>query len=156
MKRICLLFFTGFFFLHANAQEVTPDTIGGINSEEELELLLEPVLLEEVIVQRHKMDAESLKRFMLLQNRVYKVYPYAKIASERLILLNANMAKLKTSKEKKKYFKIVEGYIENEFSDRLKKLSRKQGQILLKLIYRQTGETAFELIKEHKSGWKAF
>jgi len=37
-----------------------------------------------------------------------------------------------------------------------KKLSRKQGQILVKLINRQTGFTTYELIKDYKSGWKAF
>jgi ABC-type transport system substrate-binding protein len=66
------------------------------------------------------------------------------------------MAKLKTQKEKKKYAKLVENYLENEFEDKLKKMSRKDGQILVKLIYRQTGHTTFDLIKEHKSGWKAF
>ena len=35
-------------------------------------------------------------------------------------------------------------------------MSRKQGQILVKLIYRQTGVTTFDLIKDYKSGWKAF
>lgn len=120
------------------------------------ELLTDPVLLEEVVIHREKLDPESLKQFMVLQNRVYKVYPFAKVASERLTILNANMAKLKTAKEKRKYFKLVEDYMENEFTDKLKKLSRKQGQILVKLVYRQTGQTTFDLIKEHKSGWKAF
>jgi len=92
----------------------------------------------------------------LLQNRVIKVYPYAKVASERLTNLNRNSEKLKTEREKKKYFKIVENYMENEFTGQLKKLSRKQGQILVKLIYRQTGFSTFNLIKEYKSGWKAF
>jgi hypothetical protein len=46
--------------------------------------------------------------------------------------------------------------MENEFTGQLKKLSRKQGQILVKLIYRQTGYTTFDLIKDHKNGWKAF
>ena len=112
--------------------------------------------MEEVIIHRDKLDPEAKKQFLILQNRVYKVYPFAKVASERLTGLNKNMAQLKTSKEKKKYFKIVEAYIENEFTDKLKKLSRKQGQILLKLIHRQTGITTFDLIKEYKSGWKAF
>ena len=57
---------------------------------------------------------------------------------------------------KKKYLKIVENYLENEFTAQLKKLSRKQGQILVKLIHRQTGNTTFDLIKDYKSGWKAF
>ncbi|MCF6130652.1 DUF4294 domain-containing protein [Flavobacterium wongokense] len=114
------------------------------------------VPLEEVVVYRHKWNAAEKKEFLLLQNRVYKVYPIAKIAAERLTMLNKNMDKMKTNREKKKYFKIVEDYMENEFTGQLKKLSRKQGQILVKLIHRQTGYTTFELIKDYKSGWKAF
>ena len=114
------------------------------------------VPLDEVIVYKHKLSTGETKEFLLLQNRVYKVYPFAKIAAERLTVLNNNMDKMKTNREKRKYFKIVEDYIENEFTGQLKKLSRKQGQILVKLIYRQTGFTTFELIKDYKSGWKAF
>ena len=108
------------------------------------------------IVYQNNMDPETKKQFILLRNRVYKVYPYAKIAAERLKILNINMAALKTEREKRKYFKIIEDYMENEFSAKLKKLSRKQGQILVKLISRQTGFTSYELIKDYKSGWKAF
>jgi hypothetical protein len=124
---------------------------------EELDTILDgPIQLEEVIVYKEKLTPEERKQFLLLQNRVYKVYPFAKTAAERLTVLNKNMDKMKTNKEKKKYFKIVEDYMENEFTGQLKKLSRKQGQILVKLIYRQTGYTTFDLIKDHKNGWKAF
>jgi hypothetical protein len=84
------------------------------------------------------------------------VYPYAKLTAEKLTQLNETMNKLKTTKEKKKYFKIVEKYLEEEFEPRLKKLSRNDGKILVKLIHRQTGESTFDLIKHYKSGWKAF
>ena len=114
------------------------------------------VQLEEVVVYKHKLSPGEKKEFLLLQNRVYKVYPIAKIAAERMTSLNKNMDKMKTNREKKKYFKIVENYMENEFTGQLKKLSRKQGQILVKLIHRQTGYSTFELIKDYKSGWKAF
>ena len=93
---------------------------------------------------------------MILQRRVYKVYPYAKTASERLIMLNKGLAALNSNREKRRYFKIVENYLNNEFETQLKNLSRKDGQILVKLINRQTGKTTFELIRELKSGWKAF
>jgi ABC-type transporter MlaC component len=114
------------------------------------------VLLEEVIVDKRRLSLEERKAFLILQNRVYKVYPYAKVASEKLTIMNSNLEKLSNNKDKKRYFKIVEGYMENEFTDKLKKLSRKQGQILVKLIHRQTGITTFDLIKDYKSGWKAF
>lgn len=116
----------------------------------------EPIELQEIIIYKEHLDPVAKKQFFTLQNRVYKVYPYAKIAAERLMALNKNMDGLKTAKEKKKYFKIVENYMENEFEAQLKKLSRKQGQILVKLIHRQTGQTTFQLIKVLKSGWNAF
>ena len=114
--------------------------------------------LEEVVVtgKKSNKEDEDRKKFLLLQQRVLKVYPYAKLAADNLTKLNQNMGKFKTEREKKKYFKIVENYLENEFEEQLKKLSRKQGQILVKLIHRQTGKTTYTLVKDLKSGWKAF
>lgn len=114
--------------------------------------------LEEVILTENGAYTltEEQKKIAILKRRVYKTYPYAKIASEKLVAMNDMMNKLKTEKEKKKYFKIVENYLTDEFEAKLKKLSRKDGQILVKLINRQTGSTTFELIKDFKSGWKAF
>ena len=114
--------------------------------------------LEEVVVTGQKSNKvdEDRKKFLLLQQRVIKVYPYAKVAADNLTQLNQNMSKFKTEREKKKYFKIVENYLEHEFEEQLKKLSRKQGQILVKLIHRQTGKTTYALVKDLKSGWKAF
>jgi Domain of unknown function (DUF4294) len=114
------------------------------------------IKLPEVIVSRSKLDPEAKKQFLLLQNRVYRTYPYAKLAAERLTALNKGMDNLTNARDKKMYFKIVENYLTNEFEEKLKKLSRKQGQILVKLIHRQTGVSTFYLIKNLKSGWKAF
>lgn len=119
-------------------------------------ILNDTIELPELIVRKEKLDIEARKQFALLQNRVLKVYPYAKITAERLTALNRGMANLKTEREKKKYFKIVENYLTNEFEAKLKKLSRKQGQILVKLIHRQTGTSTYDLIADLKSGWKAF
>ncbi|WP_125723754.1 DUF4294 domain-containing protein [Flavobacterium ustbae] len=139
--------------------QVTPkenEQMGYILTERD-SILGDTIQLPEIIVSKgQKMSPEEMKQFQILQNRVYKVYPYAKLAAERLTALNNGMARLKTNREKKKYFKIVEDYLNNEFEQRLKKLSRKQGQILVKLIHRQTGITTYELIKTLKSGFKAF
>ncbi|MBP1222296.1 DUF4294 domain-containing protein [Flavobacterium sp. 1355] len=119
-------------------------------------ILNDTIELPEIIISKEKLDPEAQKQFLILQNRVYKTYPYAKLAADRLTALNQGMARLKTNREKKKYFKIVEDYLNNEFEARLKKLSRKQGQILVKLVHRQTGVTTYELIRTLKSGFKAF
>ena len=62
----------------------------------------------------------------------------------------------KSKRKRKKKIKSIQEYMEGEFSDQLKKLTRTEGRILIKLIHRQTGETMYELIKEYRSGWKAF
>ena len=117
-----------------------------------------PIELQEVYIsnKRDFRSEEERKMFLILQRRVLKVYPYAKIAADRLTVLNIGMKELKSERDKRKYFKLVENYLTNEFEEQLKKLSRKDGQVLVKLIDRQTGSSTFQLIKELKSGWKAF
>ncbi|MGB2398717.1 MAG: DUF4294 domain-containing protein, partial [Flavobacteriaceae bacterium] len=99
---------------------------------------------------------EELKRYLLLRRRVLRVYPYAKLAAERLTVLNDRLANISTKREKKKYLKRLEKFIYHEFEDELKKLSKSQGRILIRLVHRQTGSTTFNLIKELRTGWKAF
>ncbi|WP_264550826.1 DUF4294 domain-containing protein [Flavobacterium sp. N2038] len=150
------LFFIALSF--SSHAQVTPkdNTPMGYTLTERDSILGDTIELPEIIITKEKLDPEAQKQFLILQNRVYKVYPYAKLAADRLTALNKGMARLKTNREKKKYFKIVEDYLNNEFEERLKKLSRKQGQILVKLVHRQTGITTYELIRTLKSGFKAF
>lgn len=112
------------------------------------------IKLESVVV--GTMSSEEQKQFILLQRRVRTMYPYARLAAEKLTVLNKGLANIKSGKEKNRYLKIAEEYLTNEFEAKLKKHSRKQGQILIKLIYRQTGQTTYQLIKDIKSGFKAF
>ncbi len=157
MKFCKLFLFILFLSVSVNAQIIQPETanVGYVIRENDT-IFKDTIQLEEVVIYKGKIDVESRKKFELLKNRVYKTYPYATLASERLTALNKGMTSLKTNKEKKKYFKIVEGYLTDEFEAQLKKLSRKQGQILIKLIHRQTGITTFDLVKSLKSGWTAF
>lgn len=132
-----------------------PNAMGYVLTEKD-SILSDTIRLPEITISKEKQDPEARKQYLILQNRVYRTYPYAKLAADRLTNLNKGMARLSSDREKKKYFKIVEDYLTNEFESRLKKLSRSQGRILVKLIHRQTGKTTYELVKTLKSGWKAF
>nr|WP_157473034.1 DUF4294 domain-containing protein [Eudoraea adriatica] len=95
-------------------------------------------------------------KYYILRRKTFKVYPYAKMASERLEELNDSLLKIKRKRKRKKFTKNLQKYIEEEFSEELKKLTRTEGQILIKLIYRQTGNTSYGLVRELRSGWRAF
>lgn len=114
--------------------------------------------LDEVIL-LHKLEftsKEERRRYLILRRKTIKVYPYAKLAAERLETMYKRLESIEKKRLKRRYTRRMQKYIEGEFSDELKKLTRTEGQILIKLIHRQTGKTTFELIKELRTGWKAF
>tara|TARA_R110002050_G_scaffold24083_2_gene64226 strand:+ start:18189 stop:18866 length:678 start_codon:yes stop_codon:yes gene_type:complete len=114
--------------------------------------------LDEVML-LHKLKFDSKKdriRYLILRRKTIKVYPYAKMAADRLDSLNTRLELMTKERDKRRYTKMIQKYIEGEFSDELKKMTRTEGQILVKLIHRQTGRTTFELVKELRNGWRAF
>ena len=98
---------------------------------------------------------KELREYVILRNRTLRVYPYAKLAADRLDTLTTRLGQIKKKRQKKKYIKRIEKFIYDEFEEELKKLSRSQGRILIKLVHRQTGTTTHELIKQLRNGWKA-
>lgn len=99
---------------------------------------------------------EDIRYYLWFRKKVFKAYPYAKLASKRLDSLNARLNRIDSKRKRKKYTKQVQKYIEGEFTDQIKKMTRTEGRILIKLIHRQTGKTAFDNIKTLRSGFKAF
>ena len=95
-------------------------------------------------------------RYYSIKRKTLKVYPYALLASKRLEELNRRLPLIKGKNQKKRYTKIVEKFIENEFSEELKKLTRSEGQILIKLVHRETGQTVYKLISKLRNVFRAF
>ena len=114
---------------------------------------LEEVVLLNKLSFNNKVDR---RRYLILRRKTRKVYPYAKLASERLLTMTKRLQTIKKKRQASKYTKRIQKYIEQEFSEKLKKLTRTEGQILVKLIHRQTGTTAYDLVKELRTSWRAF
>ena len=114
--------------------------------------------LKEVVVYKPVIFADNQERldYFVLKRKVLKVYPYAKMASERLAKLNDRLDKIKSKRKKKKYTKMLEKFLQEELTAELRKLTRTEGQILVKLIHRETGITAFSLVRELRNGFRAF
>ena len=160
MKVIRYIFIIFPFLLSAQINEVEQDSVG---TKEYIiiegdSIARTAIDLDEVML-LHKLkfdNSADRKRYLILRRKTIKVYPYAKLAAERLETMKLRMKNIKRKSDKKKYARRIQKYIEDEFSEELKKMTRTEGQILVKLIHRQTGSTAFELIKELRSGWRAF
>lgn len=114
--------------------------------------------LEEVrLLNKLKFKSNYDRRYYTwFRKKTLKAYPFAKLAADRLSVLNERLDSIKSKSKRRKYTKRVQKYMEGEFTDQLKKLTRTEGRILIKLINRQTGITVYDLIKEIRSGWTYF
>ncbi len=101
-------------------------------------------------------DNDARKQYLRLKRKVINVYPYAYLTGDKLDSLRLNLDDISRKRKRKKYIKQYQDYLEKKFEPELKNLTRSEGQILCKLVYRETGVTVYNLIKEYRSGWNAW
>ena len=146
-----LLFFLSFFAIQAQEKERTLGVINGKDT------LIYRELKEIWIYPDRKFDNRRQERdFWKYANKVRKVYPYAKTASELLRKYEPEYNKLTTQREKRKYIKKVEDELMAKYKDELKKLTISEGRILIKLVDRETSKTMFTLVKDFRGDFAAF
>lgn len=115
---------------------------------------MEEIILEPIEVNATRLEKVNLEEWQMRYLR--KVYPYALRTARLTKKINEDLENCKTKKDRKRYLNECEKVMREEFESSLKNLTRKQGQYLIKLINRETGETVYDLLKEYRSGWKAF
>jgi len=103
----------------------------------------------------YKNKKEARRMTKLIRN-VKIVYPYAKIAGIKLREYEEILAGVEDKKTRKKIMKQAEKEIEEEFGDDLRDFTFSQGKILIKLVYRETGASSYELVAELRGKFRAF
>ncbi len=96
------------------------------------------------------------KRLTRLVRNVKKVYPYARMAGIKLRQYDILMTKAKNKKERRRLMRRAEKEIKAEYGKPLEHLTFTQGKILIKLIYRETGNSSYDLVKELRGNFTAF
>ncbi|KPK80678.1 MAG: hypothetical protein AMS27_16425 [Bacteroides sp. SM23_62_1] len=96
------------------------------------------------------------RRYTRLIINVKKAYPWAKLAGETLEEVNAHLQTLETEKEQKEYLKKTERELLDNYTEDLKKLTITQGKILIKLVFRETGATSYDLVEFYRGKFSAF
>ena len=109
----------------------------------------------EVEVLAFKNKNEKTKYYNL-KRRVLKVYPYALSAKEKLKSIEIGLDSIPKRRHKKQHTRQVAKWIKEEYADRLKNLTMSEGKILVKLIYRETSTTSYEIVKSYRGRFNAF
>lgn len=90
-----------------------------------------------------------------LRNAVYVTFPYALAASKTIKVIEGELAGVSDKHKRREIIHAHERELKKQFGDKVTQLSIYQGKVLMKLIYRQTGNNCFEIIKEYKGGFNA-
>ena len=98
---------------------------------------------------------ESVRYDKLVYN-VKKVYPYAKLAGKQLAIYKKIMDTIPTENARKIFIKKAEKELEKQFGDEIKDLTFSQGKILIKLVYRETANSTFDIVRQLRGGFTAF
>lgn len=91
-----------------------------------------------------------------LVNNVRKVYPYAKIAGDKLHEYDTILANVTSSSERRRLMRQAEDELSDQYTEDLKHLTFSQGAILIRLIDRETGNTSYQVVKELRGRVRAF
>ena len=78
---------------------------------------------------------------------VKKVLPIAKEVNRAVLETYEFMMTLPDEKARKEHIKAVEESVKAEYTPRMKKLTYSQGKLLIKLIYRETNSSSYELVQ---------
>lgn len=82
-----------------------------------------------------------------LVNNVKKVLPIAKEVNRAILETYEYLGTLPNQKAREEHLKLVEKSIKAQYTPRMKKLSLSQGKLLIKLIYRETNSSSYQLVQ---------
>ena len=104
-----------------------------------------------VASKRQFKDQAEMRQYYLYARAAKKVYPYAVQALEVYDEWQEETGSLKKRKQRK-YAKEELKTLNDQFEAKLKKLTKTEGKVLIKMIERETGKPFHQILKETRGG----
>ena len=101
-------------------------------------------------------NAEYVRKWNRTKFYVKSVYDYSVISSAMLSAFEDTLSTISKQRNKNKYLKKANKMLKKEFGEEIKDMSITRGTYLMKLIYRNTGLTAYDIIKKYRGSGTAF
>ena len=112
-------------------------------------------LLNEITLTPLNLNDKERLQYYRLQKKVHKVYPYAQKAKKQLQEIEEDFMYVESKRQKRRISRLHDHWIREHFTEDLKKITRSEGKILIKLIHYETDMSSYELIKKYRNGFKA-
>ena len=86
---------------------------------------------------------------------VKRTLPYAKLICSTILETYEYLETFPTQKEKEQYLKQFEKEIFNQYKPVMKRMTRNQGKMLIKLINRETNQSSYNIVKAFLGSFRA-
>ncbi|WP_092735929.1 DUF4294 domain-containing protein [Riemerella columbipharyngis] len=119
----------------------------------------EPVIVMDEIVlvaKPHFNNRLDRNFYSFLSKKLNRVYPLFLQALYQYREISEETANMSDKKERRKFIKAKQQELANQYEAKLRDLTTTEGRVFAKLMYRATGKTVYQIIKELKGGWSAF
>lgn len=101
-------------------------------------------------------SVDEKKYYLWLEKRVDDVYPFVRKAVYEYYHVKDSARNIKSESQRKNFIKKRYNDLADEYEGQLKKLSVSRGQIMTRLIERETKITTYDMIRELRGGMNAF
>lgn len=92
-------------------------------------------------------NKKERQEYTKLVRDVKKTYPYAKMVAASIIETYEYMETLPDEKAKQKHLEEVQKYMMDRYKPEMKKMTKNQGKILIKLIDRECNTSSYNIVK---------
>ena len=150
MKKLIVYILTIFFSIAGFSQERNKEGIVHVVGEN---ISTPGYILNDVVIQGD--NSEYLKNYRTTRYFVRRVYAYSQLASAMLNEYEDSIAHMTSKRDKRKYLKQANKELKEEFGEEIKNMSITRGVYLNKLIFRETGLSTYDIIKDYRGGGKA-
>jgi len=114
------------------------------------------IILDEVVLESRHYNHDTSINYYLLRKRVLRVCPYVDSIENVLQKADNILQQNKNKRFKRRYARKYQKKLVKDFGKNIKNLTRKEGVILSKLIYRQFNKSVYQLISDYRGGFQAF
>lgn len=110
--------------------------------------------LVRVVARRHFKNFAEQRQYYLYLRAARKVYPYALQAISLYEEIEAETKDM-NKRQRRRYLRKEQKELKEDFKEQMKKLSRTEGKVLIKMVEKETDKSFFDLIKETRGGLTA-
>ena len=159
MKKLFLIVFSFFFILNFaqeeieqnHTEEISESTIDSIDWDQYSRVQLPDTKAYALDLK----TKDEKKYYIWLEKRVDDVYPFVQKAVYEYYHVKDTARGIKDNRDRKDFVKNRYNILADEYEEKLKDMSVSRGQILTRLIERETKITTYDIIKELRGGVNA-